>query len=320
MRAKVAALISLLLFASHAGAQTPEPGAARSPQLQEAERLSAEVVRLYGAGEFEEALPLAAQALALREKELGPADSLVGVSLVNLASVELRLGKRDEAKGHFRRAVAVLEKLGDVSPQSLISAHEGLALLGDGAVEHYKRALALREKAYGADSPELLDILFQLGRYTDSVRGSAEAERYFRRFAEIGEKTKAVPADAVAVAYLRIECIMEKKDKRGEADAARIRAGTAIEDAGVINDRVISKPQPMYPASAKAARAQGTVEVEVVVSETGAVLVACARGNADRILKEESERIAHRAQFIPASVNGKPVKVRGIITYKFILK
>lgn len=319
MRTKVAACIALLLLAPHAGAQTPKD----SPQLQEAERLNAEVVRFYGAGRFEEALPPAARALELREKELGPTDGLVASSLVNLASVELRLGKREEAKGHFRRAVAVLEKLGDSAPASLISAHEGLALLADdggGAVEHYKRALVLREKAYGAEGPELLDTLFKLGRYTDSVRGSSEAERYFRRFAEIGERTQGVPADDVALAYLRINCILEKKGKGAEADAARKRAGTLIEDASIINDRAISKPQPSYPASAKAARAQGTVEVEVVVSETGTVLSACARGKADHILREESERVAYRARFIPASVNGKPVKVRGIITYKFILQ
>src|SRR5215212_1149399 len=131
MRVKSAAFIALLLLAPLAGAQTPEPAPKGSPQLQEAERLNAEVVRLYGAGKFEEALPLAARALELREKELGPTDQLVANSLVNLASVELRLGKREEAKGHLRRAVAVLEKGGDGSLSALISALEGLAVLAD---------------------------------------------------------------------------------------------------------------------------------------------------------------------------------------------
>src|SRR5437763_16545805 len=47
--------------------------------------------------------------------------------------------------------------------------------------------------------------------------------------------------------------------------AKRVVAG------GVLNGKAISKPMPMYPPIAKAARVQGTVVVEIVVGENGDV-------------------------------------------------
>src|SRR5215204_1795876 len=194
MRAKALSLFALLMFAAPAGAQAPAPNA--SPQPQEADRLNAEVVRLYQAGRFEEALPLAARALelsALELREKGPAASeeSLATALINLATVELRLGRREEAKGHFRRVVEAFERAGGGgAPPTLITAREGLALLAEhavAAVGEYKRVLALKEKAYGAESPKLLDTLFQLGRFTEFIHSPDESERFFRRFAEIGE-------------------------------------------------------------------------------------------------------------------------------------
>ena len=59
------------------------------------------------------------------------------------------------------------------------------------AIELHKRALALKEKAFGPDAPELTRSLFPLGHLNDLLGRREEAERYFRRFLEISEKTKA---------------------------------------------------------------------------------------------------------------------------------
>ena len=55
-------------------AQWPKrkPSAGAIQYLAEAERLNAEVSRLTGAGEYDDAMPLAKRALAIREKALGP--------------------------------------------------------------------------------------------------------------------------------------------------------------------------------------------------------------------------------------------------------
>src|SRR5919204_620475 len=49
-----------------------------------------------------------------------------------------------------------------------------------------------------------------------------------------------------------------------------------IVSGGVLNGKAISKPQPAYPPIAKAARASGTVTVQVTVDEEGNVISASA--------------------------------------------
>lgn len=331
-------LLVLLVIAAPSAAQTGG-GAQGQPQtssaLQEAARLTAEVVKLHAAGKYAEALPLAERALDLREKELGETHPQVGGALMNLASVERNLGKTDDARRHYQRAASVFEKGGEATARSLIGAVEGLARMEPDifrASELHKRTLALKEKTYGPDSPEAAPNIFQLGHFSDLLRKYDEAERYFQRFVQIAEKTKARAGveDDVAVAYTRLACLMRKKGKRDEAAGFESSAAAVFKSAaekrqpvegGVVNGKALSKPQPPYPAEAKRASAEGTIAVEILIGETGVVLSACAQNSeGHKSLKEASEFAAYNARFTPTSINGKPVKVRGIITYKFILR
>lgn len=333
-------LICIALLASGARAQTTAAGrtggapakAETSPSLEEAARLTEEVVKLYAAGKYEEALPSAARVVELREKELGRTNTLVAGALVNLAAVELKLNRLEEAKGHYRRAASAFEKAGDDAVKPLINALEGQARLEANvysAVELHKRVLALKEKAFGPDALELARTLFPLGHLNDLLGKRDEAERFFRRFVEVALNNKAGAVDDVSVAYLRLVCLADKADKRDEAVDFKLRAEAAFKnvadklapvEGGVINGKVISKPQPAYPAEAKRARAEGVVEVEMLIDENGTVLSACARGDAHASLKAASEFAAYNARFTPTLLNGKPVKVRGIITYRFVLR
>jgi len=329
MRRTLTLFIIALLCAFAAAAQGPTPPTGGQA---EAARLNSEVVRLYGAGKYAEALPLAARVFELRENELGPSHRQVGEALVNLAAVERRLGKSAEARKHYERAAAIFEKGGDEAARSLITAVDGLAYVESDifrAVGLHKRSLALKEKVYGTESTEAALSVFQLGHFSDLLRNYDEAERHFRRFLLIAEKTKAGAEDDVAVAYMRLGCLMRKKGRRDEADAFESNAATVLQsvaekrptvEGGVVNGKAISKPQPSYPAEAKRASAEGTVAVEILVGETGAVLSACAqKSEGHKSLKEASEFAAYNARFTPTSLNGRPVKVKGIITYRFVL-
>lgn len=87
---------------------------------------------------------------------------------------------------------------------------------------------------------------------------------------------------------------------------------------GVLNGKVISKPQPAYPPIARAARAQGTVAVGVTVDEEGYVISARAVSG-HPLLQQAAVGAARQARFAPTLLEGKPVKVMGIITYNFVL-
>lgn len=85
---------------------------------------------------------------------------------------------------------------------------------------------------------------------------------------------------------------------------------------GVLNGKAISLPQPEYPPTAKRVNASGSVNVQVVVDEKGDVISARAISG-HPLLRAASESAARKAKFSPTKLNGKPVKVTGIVTYKF---
>ncbi|HEX8474797.1 MAG TPA: TonB family protein [Pyrinomonadaceae bacterium] len=92
-----------------------------------------------------------------------------------------------------------------------------------------------------------------------------------------------------------------------------------IVSGGVLNGKAISKPQPAYPAIAKAARASGTVTVQIVVDESGSVISAKAVGG-HPLLQQAAVGAARQARFSPTLLSGQPVKVSGVITYNFVLQ
>lgn len=96
--------------------------------------------------------------------------------------------------------------------------------------------------------------------------------------------------------------------------------GVNVKDKGtVVTIKVINKPQPAYPPIAKAARAQGTVTVQLVVDEEGQVIAAQAISG-HPLLQAAAVKAAREIRFSPILLGTKPVKVSGVITYHFVLQ
>jgi TonB family protein len=87
---------------------------------------------------------------------------------------------------------------------------------------------------------------------------------------------------------------------------------------GVLNGTAINLPAPNYPESARRLRTAGLVTVEVVVDETGKVISAVATGG-PMGLRDVAVQAALKARFSPTKLSGQPVKVAGLINYKFAL-
>jgi TonB family protein len=104
-----------------------------------------------------------------------------------------------------------------------------------------------------------------------------------------------------------------------EKDETEKKGGTTGKtvSGGVLNGKAISLPEPLYPAVAKAAKASGTVMIQVVIDENGNVESARAVSG-HPLLQPASVAAARSAKFPPTKLSGKPVKVTGIITYKFV--
>lgn len=87
---------------------------------------------------------------------------------------------------------------------------------------------------------------------------------------------------------------------------------------GVLNGKALNLPMPPYPDAAKRMRTSGVVVVEVVVDETGKVISAQA-SNGPLGLRDAAVQAALKARFSPTKLSGQPVKVSGVISYKFSL-
>lgn len=86
---------------------------------------------------------------------------------------------------------------------------------------------------------------------------------------------------------------------------------------GILNGKAISLPKPAYPPIARAARASGTVVVQVTVDEDGNVISAHAVSG-HPLLQASAVQAARQAKFSPTRLNGQPVKVTGVIQYNFV--
>ena len=87
---------------------------------------------------------------------------------------------------------------------------------------------------------------------------------------------------------------------------------------GVLNGTAVSLPPPTYPDAAKRMRVQGMVTVDVILDETGKVVAANATSG-PAPLREAAVQAALKARFSPTKLSGQPVKVSGVINYKFAL-
>lgn len=85
---------------------------------------------------------------------------------------------------------------------------------------------------------------------------------------------------------------------------------------GVLNAKATTLPKPVYPPIAKQVGAHGTVIVQVLVDEKGNVVTAKAISG-HPLLQASAVAAARGAKFTPTLLNGKPVKVRGVINYNF---
>ncbi len=334
----LAAVIVFALCASAAAAQSPAPSPApqqQSPELAEAARLTAEVVRLYGLQQYDEALALARRAVEIRERVLGGEHMLVANALNNLGAVLMQKDKDGEAARTLERALAIIEKNGAAGTELAADINNGLGLLGlesknyKDAAGYFQRALAIREKARGASDPAVVPQLLNL---TDSffLIGDREKAHSSLERATWILNTAAPRLDLTTARKLQgYICLLKMEGEEEllrEVEAAVVRLespGHALSvrptAGGVLNGRAIRKPAPAYPPAARNARVAGTVVVRIMVDETGKVIKSeaiCGHS----LLRKAAAEAASAARFTPTLLKGMPVKVTGVITYNFVLR
>jgi len=109
--------------------------------------------------------------------------------------------------------------------------------------------------------------------------------------------------------------------KTSKGDALVIGPCTGPQCQSVTGDlkrgELVSKPEPEYPAIALVARASGEVKVQVTIDEGGKVIDATVVSG-HPLLQAAAVKAARAAVFAPTLLDGKAVKVVGVIDYNFV--
>lgn len=157
-------------------------------------QLNAEMMKLYQAGKYTEALVAAQRILKIRESELGLEHSDVATSLNNLASLYQATGDNVQAEPLYQRSLAIMEKNLGPKHADLAMVLNGLALLyynrGDyGRAEPlFRRGLAINEQALGSNHPDLVEWLRILGNLYRVTGDYVQAEPLYLRALALREK------------------------------------------------------------------------------------------------------------------------------------
>ena len=127
---------------------------------------------------------------------------------------------------------------------------------------------------------------------------------------EIGILTESVDVQAEGSAKAKPSTEAAEKPK-----PTRIRIGGNVEFA-----KVLTKVQPIYPESAKAAGAQGSVVLHAIVSKDGRPLsVEVLNSQIDPELARAAVEAVNQWRFQPTLLNGEPVEIDTTITVNFKL-
>jgi protein TonB len=87
---------------------------------------------------------------------------------------------------------------------------------------------------------------------------------------------------------------------------------------GVLQGSAIRKVQPVYPPMARATRVQGQVQIEVVIDVDGSVIQATVI-DGHPFLQRAALEAAQQWKFRPTLLSGEPIKVTGILIFRFSL-
>jgi CHAT domain-containing protein/Flp pilus assembly protein TadD len=155
--------------------------------LAEAERLTQQVIQLYQQGKYNEAIPLAEQALAIRKKVLGDNHPNTARSLNNLAGLYESQGRYSEAEPLYKQALAIKkQQLGDNHPSTATSLNNLAALYRvqgrySEAEPLYQQALAIRRKQLGDNHPNTARSLNNLASLYQNQGRYSEAEPLYKQ-------------------------------------------------------------------------------------------------------------------------------------------
>jgi tetratricopeptide (TPR) repeat protein/predicted Ser/Thr protein kinase len=206
-------------------------------------------------GKYDEAREYQAQALALRERSLGPNHPSVALTLSSLGLIAQSNGDYDDAREYLERALIIYEKaLGPNHPRVASTLGSFGTLMGrqgkyEEARGYLERALAIYGMTPGVDASRVAGVLSNLGVVAELQGRYADARGYLERVLAIQEQTLGPEHPDVATALGNLGALARSE---GNYDEARRYHERAL----AISEKALG---PDHPSVAKTLNSLGSV-------------------------------------------------------------
>ena len=335
---KIVILFFLLIQAMSfsLSAQTSAEETAKLKQVNQ------ETIAAYKSGKIGDALKSAQAALALTLKIFGAEHIETATSYSNLGAIYRADKKYREAAENFQKALAIYQKNPKQNAGEIAQTSESLGILLalDGkkkqGEELLLQSITSAENAFGKQSIEILPYLKSLAEFYIYVKNPDEAQKIFvRRFLTTAKHSQPGSRELDQIED-EFNCFIllnyppgEYNQKQKQFYESTINAeNKALQNAkselpgktinsGVVNGKAKNLAKPEYTASARARSARGIIPIKVVIDEEGKVISAKAMCG-DPELRAAGEQAAKKSKFIPTTIDGKLVKITGIVIYNFL--
>jgi TonB family protein len=204
----------------------------------------------------------------------------------------------------------------------------------DKALPLAQRELMLRENALGPNHPAVADVSRNIAELYFAKAKYKDAYAAYRRFLQVYESAYGADSPKLLDGLYRYTSLLITTNQRAEAleiqkHAFRIENGVEFEKLvtqknknlplnGLISGLMTFSTTPTFPQDAKRAGIYGSVVIRLTVDESGKVdSLKVLSGHP--LLTEVSELAARRSTYAPALLEGKPMKVSGILIYNFLI-
>lgn len=294
--------------------------------------INQEIVEKYKEGKFKDALESAEKSLALTTEILGENDKETAFVYANIGEIYIVRKKYDDAAENFQKSVSILEKAEGNNELNILKhlSRLGTALALDGKEKEaeavFEKSITTAEIKYGKESSEIIPYLKTMTDFFIYAKEFDKAEELFIRRYLLSRKLFGDKSEELEGISDQFHCFTSWSYdlKEGKKSFERFNSAvkTDTDDAArlsIINGEAISLPKPQYPVEARRTGSGGVFNIKVEINEEGKVTSAksiCSGGN--KYLNKASEEAALRAKFQPTTVNGKPVKVTGIVVYRYV--
>jgi CHAT domain-containing protein/Tfp pilus assembly protein PilF len=197
---------------------------ALAQKSNQANKLEDKFLKLYDAGRYADAIPIAQRVLTIREKALGRNHPDVASALDNLANLYRLQGRYTDAEPLLQRSLAIREQaLRHDDPDIAGSLLNLAALYLDqgryaDAEPLLQQSLAIWEKAFGRDHPDVALALNNLASLYVNEGRYADAEPLLRQSLSINEKTLGGDHPNVADSLSNLAVVYWNQGRYSEAE------------------------------------------------------------------------------------------------------